>query len=74
MPAFFGELAKLEEKGLQNVRDRLLISDRCHIVTDCHKQVDGLEEQELGDNSIGTTKRGIGPTYSSMAGLSLWTA
>jgi len=67
VPALFGELARLEEKGLRNVRERLLVSDRCHIITDCHQQVDGLEELELGANSIGTTKRGIGPTYSTMA-------
>ncbi|RYP74880.1 hypothetical protein DL771_002801 [Monosporascus sp. 5C6A] len=32
-----------------------------------HICVDGLEEKELGGRNIGTTKRGIGPTYSSMA-------
>ncbi|KAI8206864.1 Adenylosuccinate synthetase [Colletotrichum sp. SAR 10_66] len=67
VPTFFKEMADLEAKGLKNIRDRLLVSDRCHIITDCHIQVDGLEEQELGGNSIGTTKRGIGPTYSTMA-------
>jgi adenylosuccinate synthase len=35
---------------------------------DLHRQVDGLEEVELGaGRSIGTTKRGIGPTYSNKA-------
>ncbi|GKT78385.1 adenylosuccinate synthetase [Colletotrichum tofieldiae] len=67
VPTFFKEMADLEAKGLKNIRERLLVSDRCHIITDCHIQVDGLEEQELGGNSIGTTKRGIGPTYSTMA-------
>ncbi|RYP05438.1 hypothetical protein DL764_003787 [Monosporascus ibericus] len=32
-----------------------------------HICIDGLEEKELGGRNIGTTKRGIGPTYSSMA-------
>jgi len=38
---------------------------------DLHRQVDGLEEVELGaGRSIGTTKRGIGPTYSNKASRS----
>jgi adenylosuccinate synthase len=70
VPSFFAELKELEEKGLPNVRERIFISDRCHIVLDLHTLVDGLEEQELGGNSIGTTKRGIGPTYSTKAARS----
>ena len=35
-----------------------------------HALVDGLEEVELGGNSIGTTKRGIGPSYSTKAARS----
>jgi adenylosuccinate synthase len=35
-----------------------------------HALVDGLEETELGSNSIGTTKRGIGPSYSTKAARS----
>ena len=31
------------------------------------KQADGLQEQEKGGKSLGTTKKGIGPTYSSKA-------
>ncbi|TVY21836.1 Adenylosuccinate synthetase [Lachnellula arida] len=68
--AFFKELDDLEAKGLQNVRGRILISDRCHIVLDLHQLVDGLEEVELGNNSIGTTKMGIGPAYSTKASRS----
>ncbi|KFA46312.1 hypothetical protein S40293_06985 [Stachybotrys chartarum IBT 40293] len=63
-PSFFRELRDLEEKGLPNVRERILVSDRCHIVLDLHVLVDGLEESELGKRQIGSTRRGIGPTYS----------
>ncbi|KFA60300.1 hypothetical protein S40285_07699, partial [Stachybotrys chlorohalonatus IBT 40285] len=63
-PSFFRELQDLEEKGLPNVRERILVSDRCHIVLDLHVLVDGLEESELGKRQIGSTRRGIGPTYS----------
>jgi adenylosuccinate synthase len=31
------------------------------------QQADGLQEQEKGGKSLGTTKKGIGPTYSSKA-------
>lgn len=37
------------------------------MVFDLHQLVDGLEERELGKGSIGTTGKGIGPTYSTKA-------
>lgn len=67
VPTFFSELDTVEKKGLQNVHQRIFISDRCHIDFDLHCAVDQAEELELGSNSIGTTKRGIGPCYASMA-------
>nr|CAD7395473.1 unnamed protein product [Timema poppensis] len=67
LPGLFDELEKNEAKGLANWEDRLLISDRAHIVFDFHQQVDGLQELEKGQKSLGTTKKGIGPTYSSKA-------
>lgn len=47
------------------VGDRLLISDRAHLLFDMHKEIDGLREEELAGKKIGTTKRGIGPAYAS---------
>lgn len=44
---------------------RLHISDRAHIVFDFHQAIDGLNEKQLGDNKLGTTNKGIGPTYSN---------
>ncbi|KAI0024580.1 Adenylosuccinate synthetase [Xylariomycetidae sp. FL0641] len=70
VPSFFGELTELESKGLTNVRDRILVSDRCHVNFDLHAAVDGLEEVELGSRKIGTTGRGIGPSYSTKAARS----
>jgi len=69
VPAFFEELDNLTKKGL-NCDGRLFVSDRAHLVFDFHQIVDGLKEVELGGSSIGTTKRGIGPTYSSKASRS----
>lgn len=70
MPSFFKELADIEAKGIKDARDRIYVSDRCHINFDLHAAVDGLEEVELGTNAVGTTKRGIGPCYSTKAARS----
>lgn len=67
LPQMFEELQKNEDKGLKHLRDCLLISDRAHLVFDLHQQADGLQEQEKGGKSLGTTKKGIGPVYSSKA-------
>ncbi|KZV71919.1 AMPSase 1 [Peniophora sp. CONT] len=69
IPSFFEELDQLEAQGL-DCTGRLFVSDRAHIVFDFHQIVDGLKEVELGAKSIGTTKRGIGPAYSSKASRS----
>ncbi|KAH6999894.1 P-loop containing nucleoside triphosphate hydrolase protein [Ilyonectria destructans] len=70
VPSFFKELKELDEKGLPGVYDRILVSDRVHIDLDLHAAVDGLEEVELGEGKIGTTGRGIGPSYSCKAARS----
>jgi len=67
LPGLFAEIEKNEKKGLVGWEKRLLISARAHLVFDFHQAVDGLQEAGRGSNSIGTTKRGIGPTYSSKA-------
>ncbi|NWF95154.1 MAG: adenylosuccinate synthase [Candidatus Thorarchaeota archaeon] len=55
------EIEMLRQTG---VEPDLLISDRVHLVTPFQIQVDALEEEARGSAGIGTTKRGIGPTYS----------
>jgi adenylosuccinate synthase len=56
------ELETLEKKGVA-VTGRVLVSDRAHVVLPQHKLVDSLRESAKGARAIGTTKRGIGPTY-----------
>ncbi|KAI0509270.1 adenylosuccinate synthetase [Xylaria bambusicola] len=65
--AFFGELADLEAKGVPDVHKRIHVSSRCHLNLTLHAAVDGLSEKALGKSQIGTTKRGIGPSYSTKA-------
>ncbi|XP_053945262.1 adenylosuccinate synthetase [Anastrepha ludens] len=67
LPSLFEELSKNEAKGLQKLEHRLIISDRAHLVFDFHQLVDGMQEAEKGGKSLGTTKKGIGPAYSSKA-------
>lgn len=67
LPGLFEELAKNEAKGLVDWQNRLVISNRAHLVFDLHQNVDGLQEAEKGGKSLGTTKKGIGPCYSSKA-------
>lgn len=73
LPQMFDEIAKNEAKGLKHWRQNLKISSQAHLVFDLHQEVDGLHEKlresdaGCGGKSLGTTKKGIGPTYSSKA-------
>ena len=49
------------------VDNNFYISQTAHVVMPWHKQLDVLKEMKKGDNKIGTTKNGIGPTYSEKA-------
>ncbi len=59
------EIDALEQRGV-SVRGRLWISDRAHVVLPQHRLLDELHEAKTG-GAIGTTKRGIGPTYQDKA-------
>jgi len=61
LPTLKEELGRLEENKIK-WRNRLFISDRAHLVFDIHQKQDGAQEGER-DSRIGTTGRGIGPTY-----------
>ena len=58
------EIEDLESQGFTVAPEQLLISDRAHLVLPFHKELDAAREAALGDRKIGTTKRGIGPTYA----------
>ncbi|OIV92337.1 hypothetical protein TanjilG_10547 [Lupinus angustifolius] len=64
LPGLFKEIDGLESNGV-SCKGRILISDRANLLFDFHQTVDGLREAELNKSFIGTTKRGIGPCYSS---------
>lgn len=65
--ALVEEINYLLEKGVSITPEKLLISDRAHVVLPIHKEIDAAQEEALGDQKIGTTKQGIGPTYADKA-------
>lgn len=67
LPNMFDEIEFNVKRGLKNWENRLFISDRAHLVFDIHQMVDGIQESGRGKHVIGTTKKGIGPTYASKA-------
>eukprot|EP00933_Yihiella_yeosuensis_P003859 TRINITY_DN10729_c0_g1_i1.p1 TRINITY_DN10729_c0_g1~~TRINITY_DN10729_c0_g1_i1.p1 ORF type:complete len:546 (+),score=117.86 TRINITY_DN10729_c0_g1_i1:66-1703(+) len=64
LPTLMRELNALKDFDPRAL-ERVFISTRTHILTDAHQLIDGIVEAEASSNSIGTTKRGIGPCYAS---------
>ncbi|MHA1646851.1 MAG: adenylosuccinate synthase, partial [Promethearchaeota archaeon] len=60
----FEEIQMLEDKGIKEINSKLKISDTAHVIFPFHCLLDGLEEKTKGKYAAGTTKRGIGPTYT----------
>ncbi|MFM1844820.1 MAG: hypothetical protein RI917_138 [Actinomycetota bacterium] len=66
LEVLFREIDGLNEKGVDT--SKLLISANAHIITPYHVTVDKVSERFLGKRAIGTTGRGIGPTYGDKMG------
>jgi adenylosuccinate synthase len=62
----FEEMAGLEAQGVDT--SKLLISANAHLITSFHVTLDKVTERFLGKAKIGTTGRGIGPTYGDKVG------
>lgn len=66
------DLFMLEAKELENagysLKDRLHISKRAHLILPTHRVLDRAYEAAKGKDKVGTTGKGIGPTYSDKAG------
>lgn len=61
------EIAKLNAKGIE-VKSRLLISKKAHLILPTHKVLDAASEHAKGISKIGSTLRGISPTYMDKTG------
>ncbi len=62
------EMDRLCSRGVDLSPERFLISSRAHIITPAHIALDRASERALGEEAIGTTLRGIGPSYLDKTG------
>jgi adenylosuccinate synthase len=60
--ALFSEIDELTKNGI-DVGDRIIVSDKAHLILPYHRDLDLLSEARRGERKIGTTSRGIGPAY-----------
>src|SRR5919204_4123883 len=65
--ALFAEIDELAGAGIA-IGDRLVISDKAHLILPYHRELDLLSEARRGERKIGTTSRGIGPAYEDKVG------
>ena len=63
---FMAEAKELEAAGY-DIKSRLHISKRAHLILPTHRLLDRAYEAAKGKNKVGTTGKGIGPTYSEKA-------
>lgn len=61
------EISGLETLGV-DVRSRLLVSNKAHLILPTHRLLDAASEAAKGKHKIGSTLRGIGPTYMDKTG------
>ncbi len=62
LAVLFTELDALDARGVDT--SRLLVSASAHLIGPHHRTIDKVAERFLGDAKLGTTGRGIGPTYA----------
>src|SRR3954462_3290343 len=60
--ALFREIDALDARGVDV--SRLIVSANAHVIASYHQTIDKVTERFLGANKVGTTGRGIGPTYA----------
>ncbi len=64
---FLKEIDKLDAANIP-FRDRLLISKKAHLILPTHRMLDAASEAAKGKEKIGSTLKGIGPTYMDKTG------
>ncbi len=55
------EMNDLTKRGVGGLKERVILSERAHLVLGYHRQIDALREAAAKERAIGTTKKGIGP-------------
>ena len=67
LAALLEEMTMLEAAGI-NVTSQLRISNRAHVILPYHRMIELASENAPGRVKIGTTSRGIGPSYEDKTG------
>ncbi len=67
-PILFVDEAKALAGSGHNLRERLVISRKAHLILPTHRLLDAANEAAKGDAKVGTTGKGIGPTYTDKVG------
>lgn len=57
------EIGLLQEKGVNPFKN-LVVSKRAHLILPSHRLLDAVNEMSRGESKIGSTLKGIGPTYT----------
>ena len=66
--AFLEEIEEIKSKGINITESNLIISDAATLILPFHREMDEIREDLAGSSKIGTTRRGIGPTYEDKVG------
>lgn len=61
---FFSEIDTLKTQGIEVTSERLKVSSIAHVILPFHKLLDNAQEAKRHEEKIGTTGKGIGPTYT----------
>ncbi len=64
--AFLQEISELKSFGVR-ISENIVISNKTHLILPYHSLIEEISERERGVNKIGTTSRGIGPSYQDKA-------
>ncbi|MBS56721.1 MAG: adenylosuccinate synthase [Rickettsiales bacterium] len=66
--ALINEIKNLRDQKIKIDKDNLFIAENVCLILPIHKLIDEINELSLGNNLIGTTKKGIGPAYEDKVG------
>jgi len=66
--ALLDEIKEITSKGVKVDEKNLILSESANLILPFHKEMDEIREDAAGESKIGTTRRGIGPTYEDKVG------
>jgi len=66
--ALLDEIKEIKSKGVNIDENNLILSESASLILPFHREIDEIREDSVGGEKIGTTRRGIGPTYEDKVG------